>query len=815
MNKKPRTSTSTSPSTKSSKLLGSIAVAKQPRPVENRPLDEYVENAYLNYSMYVILDRALPQLADGLKPVQRRIVYAMSELGLRSGAKYKKSARTIGDVIGKFHPHGDSACYEAMVLMAQGFSTRYCLVDGQGNWGSVDDAKSFAAMRYTEARLTPYSQLLLTELNRETTKWQPNFDGTMDEPCVLPVQVPNVILNGTTGIAVGMTTEIPSHNLTEVMDACLLLLEHPELSSYINQDISEDELHRGRRKAVKKLMAKIAGPDFAGGGSIISSRADIEDAYTKGKGAIKVRCRYDIQDARSKGIAIYELPPHTSTYKIIEQIQQQMQNKKMPMLVNFRDESDDENPVRLVLETRKGTDRERFMAHLFATTDLEKNVRININAISVEGKPRIWPLNELLHHWLVYRRDCVIKRLQNALTKIEARLHILDGLLKIYLDLDEVIRIIRQEDEPKDKLVKRFKLTDIQAEAILETKLRHLAKLEEEKVRGEEEALTDKKYYLEKTLNSGDGITDLIKSEFVEIKKQYGDDRRTKVLLEGTDITVAETFNEAQLVNKEAVTLVVSRKGWVRLAKGHEVDPESFSYRDGDSFLCSWPGFNNQAAVFMDNHGRAYSLPALSLPSARGLGDPLSSRLDLADGATIQAGLLVKEEESLLLVSRDGNGFIVKQQELLAMNRKRGKQLMSIKSGAGLVHPVVTPADIIENSDKYSICCLTIGKRLLILPATGIPQMNKGKGIRLMNPAYPKDSIKQVVILDDKTNLVILDKGESFILDSAKMKKYRANRGGKGKTLGKFSEHIQISAQISEQVAEQELEQEAKQENLV
>lgn len=764
------------------------------RKIEIRPLDEYVEKAYLNYSMYVILDRALPQLADGLKPVQRRIVYAMSELGLRSGAKYKKSARTIGDVIGKFHPHGDSACYEAMVLMAQNFATRYCLVDGQGNWGSVDDAKSFAAMRYTEARLTPYSQLLLTELNRETTKWQPNFDGTMEEPSILPVQVPNVLLNGATGIAVGMTTEIPSHNLKETMDACLLLLEHPELNSYINQDTSEKELHRGRSKAVKKLMTKIVGPDFAGGGSIISSRQELEDAYIKGVGNIKVRCRYVTQENRSKEIIIDELPPHTSTHRIVEQIQQQIQNKKAPMLVNIRDESDNENPVHLVLETRKGTDKERLMAHLFAATDLEKNVRININAISIDGKPRVWPLNELLHHWLEYRRDWVLKRLQNDLAKVDARLHILEGLLKIYLDLDEVIRIIRQEDEPKKKLIKKFKLSEIQAEAILETKLRHLAKLEEEKVRGEEDDLTDKKYYLQKTIKSKDALTELIKQEFIKIRKDYGDARRTKVMDDNSKITTAETFNEAQLVSKEAVTLVLSRKGWVRLAKGQEVDPTSFSYRDGDEFLCAWRGFNNQAAVFIDNHGRAYTLPALGLPSARGLGDPLSSKLDLADGAEIQAGLLVNEEDNLLLVSRDGNGFIIKQRELLAMNRKRGKQVMNIKNGAGVVTPVVVPADLIENSANYSIACLTVGKRLLILPATGIPQMPKGKGIRLMNPAYPKDSIKQMVILDEKTHLRILDKEESLVLDSAGLKKYKANRGGKGKNLGKFSEDLQLVA---------------------
>ncbi|MBE8181935.1 MAG: DNA topoisomerase IV subunit A [Candidatus Portiera sp.] len=775
-------------------------LSKPPRKIEIRPLDEYVEKAYLNYSMYVILDRALPQLADGLKPVQRRIVYAMSELGLRSGAKYKKSARTIGDVIGKFHPHGDSACYEAMVLMAQSFATRYCLVDGQGNWGSVDDAKSFAAMRYTEARLTPYSQLLLTELNRDTTKWQPNFDGTMDEPSILPVQVPNVILNGSTGIAVGMTTEIPSHNLTEIMDACLLLLKKPELSSYINQDTSEEELLRGRSRAVKKLMTKVVAPDFASGGSIISPRQDIEDAYTKGVGNIKVRCHYNLQDKTSKGIVIDELPPQTSTHRIVEQIQQQMQNKKVPMLASLRDESDNENPVRLVLETRKGTDRERLMAHLFAATDLEKSIRININAISIEGKPRIWPLNELLHHWLEYRRDWVLKRLQNNLAKVEARLHILEGLLKIFLDLDEVIRIIRQEDEPKPKLIKKFKLSEIQAEAILETKLRHLAKLEEKKVRGEEEDLTDKKYYLQKTIKSKDALTDLIRKEFLKIKEEYGDVRRTRVLEDGSDVTVAETFNEAQLVSKEAVTLVLSRKGWVRLAKakvntkGQEVDPTSFSYRDGDGFLCSWHGFNNQAAVFFDNHGRAYSLPALSLPSARGLGDPLSSRLDLVDGSEIQAGLLVKEEDNLLLVSREGNGFIIKQQELLAMNRKRGKQVMNIKSGAGVVTPIVAPADIIENSAKYSICCLTVAKRLLILPAAGIPQMNKGKGIRFMNPAYPKDSIKQLLILDDKTKLAIIDKGETLVLNATAMRKYKANRGGKGKTLGKFSEDLQIAA---------------------
>ena len=638
---------------------------------EHRPLEEYVEHAYLNYSMYVILDRALPQLTDGLKPVQRRIIYAMSELGLKSGAKYKKSARTIGDVIGKFHPHGDAACYEAMVLMAQGFTTRHRLVDGQGNWGSVDNAKSFAAMRYTEARLTPYAQLLLSELNRETVAWQPNFDGTLSEPKLFPARVPNVLLNGATGIAVGMTTEIPSHNLGEIMNACMLLLEEPKLSAHIAGGEDEGKGFKTKnRKAVERLMKRVPAPDFASGGVIISKEDEIRDIYTSGTGSLKLRCKYEIEGSN---IIINELPPHTYTYKIIEQIQQQMQLKKLPMLAELRDESDNLTPVRLSLSTRKGTDRERLMAHLFATTDLEKNIRVNINAISVDGKPRIWALNELLYHWLEFRRDSVKKRLKYELDRVDRRLHVLEGLMIVYLNLDEVIRIIRAEDEPKQKLIKKFKLSDEQAEAILETKLRHLAKLEEEKIRTEEEDLVDKKYYLEKTLKSKDGITKLLKEEFTEIKKEYSDARRTNLAADAGKIT-AESFKEEQLVSRESATLILSTKGWARLGKGHELNPREISYRDGDEFACAWKGHNNQAAVFMDNHGRAYSLMALSLPSARGLGEPLSERLELADGAEIQAGILAKEGEEVLLVSRDGCGFIIKEDELWRLIGGRAKK---------------------------------------------------------------------------------------------------------------------------------------------
>ena len=757
------------------------------RPIEHEPLAQYVERAYLNYSMYVILDRALPQLADGLKPVQRRIIYAMSELGLRSGAKYKKSARTIGDVIGKFHPHGDVACYEAMVLMAQPFATRYCLVDGQGNWGSMDDAKSFAAMRYTEARLTPYAQLLLSELNRATMEWQPNFDGTLEEPVILPARVPNILLNGASGIAVGMTTEIPSHNLSEVMDACLLLLDKPDLSEYIakKKKMTESELKRARHRAIKQIIKKIPSPDFASGGSIISSQDELIAAYTSGNGNIKVRCKYDINGTDA---VITQLPPQTSTIKIIEQLQQQIQSKKLPMVTEIRDESDSETPVRLVLATRKGTDRQRLMAHLFATTDLEKGVRINLNVIGTDGKPAIWALNELLYSWLEFRRSCVIERLENQLSQVNERLHILAGLLIAYLDLDKVIAIIRNEDEPKPVLIKKFSLSDKQAEAILETKLRHLAKLEEEKIKGEEEELTDKKYYLESTLKSKQKITDFIKKEFNEIKQEYGDDRRSEIHSEDKEIPAAKTFKHEHIVSREAATLVVSQKGWVRLAKGHDINPREFTYREGDGFLCSSEGDNNLFAIFMDSHGRGYSLSAYDLPSARGLGEPLTSRLDIADGAQIQAGVLITPKEELLLVAGDGNGFIVNEEDVLAVNRKRGKQIMNIKSGAGMIQPV----KVVEGMLK--VACLTEKNRLLILPAEDIPRMGRGRGVRLINPAYPKDRVKQAVIIKKGDTLAINDAGNQVaLLTSTDMGKYRARRGAKGKLLGKgFSERVEI-----------------------
>lgn len=755
--------------------------------IRSKPLEEYVESAYLNYSMSVILDRALPQIADGLKPVQRRIIYAMSELGLRNGAKYKKSARTIGDVIGKFHPHGDVACYEAMVLMAQPFATRYCPVDGQGNWGSVDDAKSFAAMRYTEARLTPYAQLLLSELNRATMKWQSNFDGTLDEPVVFPARVPNILLNGASGIAVGMTTEIPPHNLSELMDGCLLLLDKPELGDYIisKNNMSAAEIARARKKAVKQIIKKIPAPDFASGGNIISSQDELIEVYSAGKGNIKVRCIYKIIGSE---IIIYQLPPQTSTIKIIEQLQQQIQNKKLPMLVNIRDESDSENPLRLVLVTRKSSDRQRLMAHLFATTDLEKNVRINLNAISITGKPAIWPLNELLHHWLEFRHSCVLHRLNNELTRINERLHILEGLLIVYLNLDKVIAIIRKENEPKLVLIKVFKLSDKQAEAILETKLRHLAKLEEEKIHSEEEDLTDKKYFLEQTLKSKQKIVYLIKQEFHKIKQEYGDTRRTAILTDNEDILAAAIFKQEHIVSREEVTLVLSQKGWVRLAKGHDLIPQELSYRDGDNYLCSWQGTNNLIAVFMDSSGRAYSLAALDLPSARGLGEPLSSRLDIADNAKIQAGILIMPKEELLLVSGDGNGFIIVAENLLAINRKRGKQIMNIKSDSGIIQPV----KILDKMNQ--VACLTENNRLSIISADDIPCMGQGKGVRLINSAYPKDRVKQAVVFCEGDFLAINEDGKEIaLLEKSSMKKYTGKRGSKGKLLGKgFSGQIEL-----------------------
>src|SRR5215469_7416919 len=576
--------------------------------VEKQPLRTFTEKAYLDYSMYVILDRALPALADGLKPVQRRIIYAMSELSLGAANKHKKSARTVGDVIGKYHPHGDSACYEAMVLMAQPFSYRYPIVDGQGNWGSQDDPKSFAAMRYTESKLTRYAEVLLAELGHGTVDWQPNFDGTMEEPAILPARLPNLLLNGTTGIAVGMATDIPPHNLREVANACIALLDDPETTT-------------------AGLMKHIKGPDLPTGAEIISPRADLKEFYEKGVGTFKARATYELEEGN---VVITAFPHQVSPTRVMEQIAEQMRNKKLPMVEDLRDESDHENAVRLVIVPRSNrVDMVEVMNHLFATTDLERNYRVNINVIGLDGRPKVMGLKGLLSEWLEFRIKTITRRLQHRLEKVSRRLHILEGMLIAYLNLDEVIRIIRREDEPKPVLMKRFKLSDEQAEEILNTRLRHLAKLEEMKIREEQKALAAEREELEALLKSKAKLKKLIASEIRADAEKYGDERRTKII----EREAAQAIDETSLIPNEPVTVVLSTGGWARSAKGHDIDPGSLSYKSGDAFQALSRGRSLQPAVFIDSTGRTYTLPAHTLPSARGHGEPLSGRLDPPDGA--------------------------------------------------------------------------------------------------------------------------------------------------------------------------------------
>jgi topoisomerase-4 subunit A len=647
--------------------------------VEKESLKSFAERAYLDYSMYVILDRALPHLGDGLKPVQRRIVYAMSELGLAAGAKHKKSARTVGDVIGKFHPHGDSACYEAMVHMAQDFSYRYPLVDGQGNWGSTDDPKSFAAMRYTESRLTRYADLLLQELGASTVEWVPNFDGSMDEPVLLPARVPNLLLNGGSGIAVGMATDIPPHNLREVVNACVALLDDPELST-------------------RKIMTYVKGPDLPTAGEIVSPRADLVQMYETGGGSFKARATYSVEDGE---IVIDALPFQVSGSKILEQIEALKQQKKLPMVDFTRDESDHENPTRLVIIPKSNrVDIPALMDHLFASTDLERNYRVNLNVIGLDGRPRVMGLKQLLLEWLEFRKSTVTRRLQHRHEKVSARLHILDGLLIAYLNLDEVIRIVRTEDQPKPVLIKRFKLSEEQAEAILETKLRHLARLEEMKIREEQKKLAEERDEIDRILKSKARLTKLVERE------------------------AAQAIAEVDLIASEPTTVVLSRLGWVRAAKGHDIDARGLSYKTGDEFQAAARGKNLQQAVFIDSTGRAYSLDAHQLPAARGYGEPLSGSVDPPDGATF-AAVLIGEPGDLWLVASDaGYGFKVQLAELYARNKK-GKSVLKVPENAH-----VLPAQPITDASALAVFVNNEGE-VLCLPVAQIEEMSSGKGQNL------------------------------------------------------------------------------------
>jgi topoisomerase-4 subunit A len=731
--------------------------------VERRSLKDFTEKAYLDYSMYVILDRALPQLADGLKPVQRRIIYAMSELGLRAAAKHKKSARTVGDVIGKFHPHGDSACYEAMVHMAQDFSYRYPIVDGQGNWGSTDDPKSFAAMRYTESRLRPYAETLLAELDLGTVDWVPNFDGTMDEPSLLPARLPNVLLNGASGIAVGMATDIPPHNLREVASACIRLLDEPEVS-------------------LRELTKLVPGPDLPTGAEIVTPKAELRAMYETGNGTFRARAIYEVGDGE---VIITALPHQVSGSKIQEQVAAQIRAKKLPMVENVRDESDHEDPTRIVLELRSNrVDAEQVMAHLFATTDLERSYRVNLNVIALDGRPKVMGLREMLVEWLSYRERTVTRRLEHRLGKVNARLHILDGLLIAFLNLDEVIRIVRTEDEPKAVLMQRFTLSSEQAEAILETKLRHLARLEEMKIRGEQAELAAERDELNAILGSAERLRQLIRAELVSDAEKYGDKRRTKIV----ERDAAKAIDETELVVSEPVTVVLSTAGWVRQAKGHDIDARALSYKSGDGFQAAARGKSTQQAVFLDSTGRTYSVPTHSLPSARGQGEPLSGRVDPPDGATFASVILGEPADRYVLATDAGYGFIAKVEELYARNRA-GKAVLTLPPTAKAI-----PAAFVVEDPKalIAVAAATDGAdgRLLVFPVAELPELAKGRGNKLLNVPADKAAARRelvvgVAVVPPGGTLRIVCGERSMSLGYAELRDYRGERAQRGALLPK------------------------------
>lgn len=669
--------------------------------VEQMPMRRFTEEAYLNYSMYVIMDRALPHIGDGLKPVQRRIIYAMSELGLSAQSKHKKSARTVGDVLGKYHPHGDSACYEAMVLMAQPFSYRYPLVDGQGNWGAPDDPKSFAAMRYTEARLSKFSEVLLSELGQGTVDWGVNFDGTMKEPLVLPARLPHILLNGITGIAVGMATDVPPHNAKELVGACVELLDNPKAD-------------------LPRLMEFVPGPDYPTEAEIITPSADIAKIYQTGRGSIKARAVYTIENGE---VVISALPHQASSGKILEQIAAQMQAKKLPMVTDLRDESDHESPVRMVIVPRSNrVDCDQMMAHLFATTDLEKSYRVNLNVLGLNGRPQVKGLRELLTEWLVFRMTTVKRRLEFRLDKILARLHILDALMIAFLNIDEVIEIIRFHDDPKAELMTRFELSDKQADAILDLKLRHLAKLEEFKIKSEQSELEAERDKLQLLLSSERRMKTLIKKELIKDGEDYGDDRRSPLVVRGE----SKALTEQELVPAESVTVVLSEKGWVRCAKGHEVDGKSLSYKAGDEFLCSAPGRSNQPSVFIDTSGRAFATETHTLPSARSQGEPITTRFNLAPGATMEHVLLADESQCYILASDAGYGFIAANKDMISRN-KAGKALLSLPANAKVLLP-----QKVDKSKAQSILAITNEGRMLLFSLDALPQLTKGKGNKII-----------------------------------------------------------------------------------
>ncbi|MDU4460135.1 MAG: DNA topoisomerase IV subunit A [Haemophilus parainfluenzae] len=724
--------------------------------IEQMPLRTFTEKAYLNYSMYVIMDRALPFIGDGLKPVQRRIVYAMSELGLNAAAKFKKSARTVGDVLGKFHPHGDSACYEAMVLMAQPFSYRYPLVDGQGNWGAPDDPKSFAAMRYTESRLSKISEILLSELGQGTVDFQPNFDGTLEEPQYLPARLPHILLNGTTGIAVGMATDIPPHNINEVADAAVLLLDNP-------------------KAGLDDVLNIIQGPDFPTEAEIISPKDDIRKMYETGRGSIKMRATWHKEDSE---IIISALPHQSSPSKIIAQIAEQMTAKKLPMVEDIRDEADYENPVRIVLVPRSNrVDTDALMAHLFATTDLKKSYRVNMNMIGLDHKPAVKGLLQVLTEWLTFRRTTVTRRLQHRLDKVLARLHILDGLMIAFLNIDEVIEIIRTEDEPKQVLMARFNLSDEQAEAILNLRLRHLSKLEEHQLQAEKDKLEEERSNLELILGSERRLNTLIKKEIQEDAKKYASPRMSQLV----EREEAKAISESEMTPAEPVTVILSEMGWVRCAKGHDIDPEGLSYKAGDKYLAHACGKSNQPVIFIDSTGRSYALDPLSLPSARSQGEPLTGKLTLPAGATIEQVIMEPEKQELLMASDAGYGFICKFEDLIARN-KAGKALISLPENAKVLKP-----EILSESASLLVS-LTSAGRMLIFPVRDLPVLSKGKGNKIIsipaaNAKARSELLVKLFLISEQASLEFHSGKRKITLKPEDLQKFRAERGRKGSQL--------------------------------
>ena len=732
--------------------------------VEQIALSSYSQQAYLNYSMYVINDRALPHIGDGLKPVQRRIIYAMSELSLKSTAKFKKSARTIGDVIGKFHPHGDSACYEAMVLMAQPFSYRYPLVDGQGNWGSPDDPKSFAAMRYTESKLRKYADLLLSELEQGTVEWKLNFDGTLQEPQILPARLPNVLLNGGSGIAVGMTTDIPPHNLREVASACIHLLESPSAT-------------------IADLMTHIQGPDYPTAAEIISPREDIVSLYETGKGSIRSRAVYHIE---SGDIVVTALPYQVSGAKVLEQIAAQMQKKKLPMVVDLRDESDHENPTRIVIVPRSNrVETDALMLHLFASTDLERTYRVNFNMIGTNGRPQVKNLRSLLKEWLEFRTDTVKRRLQNRLDRILQRLHILEGLLVAFLNIDEVIHIIRTEDKPRPMLMQRFGISEIQAEAILELKLRHLAKLEEVKIRGEQNELDAERERLELILGSAARLKTLIRKEITQDAEDFGDARCCPIVAR----VEAQAFSETELTPAESITVVLSERGWARSAKGHEVEPSSLQYKSGDGFKFAALGRSNQNAIFIDSTGRTYSLPSHTLPSARGQGEPLTGRLTPESGATFEGVLMGDEKQRILLASDGGYGFVAKIEDLQSKN-KSGKSVLKLPKGTKVLPPL-----LVKDYTNDTVVAISNEGRMLSFPLSELPELSRGKGNKIISipTARASERVEFVVAL------CVLGSGETLAIHAGRrhlnmkasdLEHYKGERGRRGNKLPRGFQNV-------------------------